>query len=93
MRSYRLGADEGDPGTIVVRVVASEAGPRAFIRSVRDPSDPAPESVEQSEELPVEEALALAENKRAALPGDARVIIELGPDAAWDPSWGELAER
>lgn len=90
MPDYRAYSGDEPAGTIVVRVVASPNGPRAFIRAVDAPFDEAEESIEQSEEVPVEEALALARNKQDNIDGGAEIVIELGPDAAWDGRWGRL---
>ncbi|RUT34988.1 hypothetical protein EMQ25_03270 [Arsenicitalea aurantiaca] len=78
------------PGAIVVTVTASHDGPRAFIRKVEDPTDTAEESIMPSEQVPVEEALALARNKAAGMEGGAVVFVELAGDAEWDPRWGVL---
>lgn len=91
MSDFRSFTGDEPMGTIVVRLVSSEDGPRAFIRQVSDPTDAAEESIEQSEELPVEEALALARNKAANIEGGAEIVIDFGPDTAWDERWGRLA--
>lgn len=90
MSQFRSFTGREPAGTIVVRLVPGEDGPRAFIRQVDDPADSAEESIEQSEELPVEEALALARNKAANVEGGAEIVIDLGPEAAWDERWGRL---
>lgn len=90
MHDYgRFGGAEPS-GTIVVRLVSSPNGTRAFIRQVSDPNDIAEASVEQSEEMPVEEALILANNKAANIDGGAAVVVELGSDTIWDRKWGRL---
>lgn len=91
MSDYRSFSGNEPSGTIVIRVVPSNDGPRAFIRSVEDAQDIAAESIEQSEQMKVEEALALARNKAANIAGGAEVVIELAPGANWDARWGHLA--
>ncbi|GGA40865.1 hypothetical protein [Pelagibacterium lentulum] len=90
MPQYRSFTGKEPRGTIIVRVVASAKGPRAFIREVRDPADIAEDAIEQSEEMPVEEALALARNKSSNMKGPTDVVIELAPDTEWNESWGNL---
>lgn len=90
MTRFRSFKGNEPAGTIVVRLVDDGSEPRAFIRQVLDPSDPAEDSIEQSEELPVQEALALARNKAANIEGGAEIVIDLGPDTAWDERWGLL---
>lgn len=90
MQDYRSFEGTEPSGTIVIRLVASDNGTRAFIRQVSDPDDIAETAIEQSEELPVEEALALAHNKAANIDGGADVVIEIGPDTVWDEKWGRL---
>lgn len=90
MADYRFFTGNEPHGTIIVRVVASEEGPRAFIREVRDPTDSAEDSIEQSEEMPVEEALALARNKSANIEAAADIVVELSPEVEWDSGWGRI---
>lgn len=90
MSQFRAYTGAEPSGTIVVRLVDGGEAPRAFIRQVSDPNDPAEDSIEQSEELPVEEALALARNKAANIEGGAEIVIDLGPEASWDERWGRL---
>lgn len=90
MQDYRAFSGSAASGTIVVKLVQSANGPRAFIRQVSDPSDDAEETIEQSEEMPVEEALALANNKAANIKGGADVVIDIGSDANWNEKWGRL---
>lgn len=90
MSEFRAFTGNEPAGTIIVRLVSAETGPRAFIRRVSDPSDMGEDSIEQSEELPVEEALALARNKAANIEGGAEIVIDLGPQAEWDERWGRL---
>ncbi|SDG91584.1 hypothetical protein [Pelagibacterium luteolum] len=90
MSQFRAFTGSETQGTIVVRVLDSPEGPRAFIRQVSDPADVAEDTIEQSEEMPVEEALALARNKAANMDGGAEIVIDLGPDAKWDDHWGRL---
>ena len=90
MNAYKAYTGNEPAGTIIVRVVGSEQGPRAFIRAVEVPSDIADQSVEQSEVMGVQEALALATNKSANIEGGSRVVVEIAPDAEWDQRWGHL---
>lgn len=90
MADFRPYSGSEPAGTIIVKLVAHGEGPRAFIRSVIDPSDPAEDAIEQSEEMAVEEALALARNKAKNIDGGADIVVELGPDAQWDDRWGRL---
>lgn len=90
MSRYRSFTGNEPEGTIVVRVVEGEAGPRAYIKAVAAPDDIAEDSIEQSEELPVDEALALARNKAANIEGGAEIVIDLGPKALWHSDWGVL---
>lgn len=90
MADYHRFSGNEPAGTIVIRVVSSCDGPRAFIRAVSAPLDPAEDSIEQSEQMPVDEALALARNKAANIEGGTQVVIELAPDARWDADWGRL---
>lgn len=91
MSHFRTFTGDEPAGTVIVRLVSGEDGARAFIRQVSDPSDAAQESIEQSEQLAVEEALALAHNKAANIEGGAEIVIDLGPEAEWDERWGRLA--
>ena len=50
MSHFRTFTGDEPAGTIIVRLVSGEDGPRAFIRQVSDPSDEAEESIEQSEQ-------------------------------------------
>lgn len=90
MSEFRAFTGAEPHGTIVVRLVESDSGPRAFISQVSDPTDGAEDSIEQSEEMPVEEALALARNKAANIDGGAEIVVDLGPEAQWDERWGRL---
>lgn len=91
MPQYRAFAGDEPHGTIVVRLIKDGGMTRAFIRQVIDPGDIAEDSVEQSEELPVEEALALARNKAANIEGGADIVVDLAPETQWDEKWGRLA--
>lgn len=90
MPDFRVFTGNEPAGTIVVRLVATPDGPRAFIRAVAAPSDVAEEAIEQSEQVAVQEALALARNKQSNIDGGAQIVVELGPDTAWDTRWGSL---
>lgn len=75
------------PDTFVVRLMLSGDKTVGFVRQVGAEDDP--EATYPSEQVPAEEALALAHSRSEALPG-SRVYVELGEGVEWDPAWGEL---
>jgi len=73
-------------GAIVVRLYHSDGQIRGFIRQVEADET---EAILPSEELEVQTALRLAENKQVKDP-DAPIYVELREGVRWDPAWGVL---
>lgn len=73
-------------GAIVVRLYNSDGQIRGFIREVEADER---EAILPSEELEVQTALRLAENKQVNDP-NAPIYIELREDVRWDAAWGVL---
>lgn len=84
--SYRDGGEP--PGSIVVRLVRTAEEVRGTVFEVPEPGEE--DATFPSEEVPAEEALRLARNKRGDAPDAAPVLIELGPGVTWDERWGRL---
>jgi hypothetical protein len=74
------------PGSLVVRLYHAGDQIRGFIREVQADE---PDAIFASEELEVENALRLAENKQLDRP-DLPIYIELKEGVRWDPAWGRL---
>lgn len=73
-------------GAIVVRLYNSDGQIRGFIREVEADER---EAILPSEELEVQTALRLAENKQVNDP-NAPIYIVLREDVRWDAAWGVL---
>lgn len=73
------------PGSVVVRIVEPGGESRAMVRQVEKGTELG--DVHPSEEMPVEEALRLAGNKRTI---DQEIFIELEPGTRWRDEWGQL---
>lgn len=73
-------------GAIVVRLYRSGGEPRGFIREVA--ADEGQDEIFPSEELEVETALRLAENKQVT--PDQPIYVELTEGIRWNPEWGTL---
>lgn len=88
MRSYPTYRNRQAPvGSIVLRIYLSGGEPRAYLREVKKADED--DVVFPSEEMEIETALRLAENRRETSPGTP-VYIELTEGVQWDSKWGSL---
>jgi tRNA(Ser,Leu) C12 N-acetylase TAN1 len=81
---YRRGAAE--IGAIVLRLYNTEGQVRGYIREVKEGGE---DTTFPSEELEVDNALRLAENKNLDHP-DMPIYVEMAEGVRWDPAWGKL---
>jgi len=80
---YRSGAEVG---AIVLRLYNTEGQIRGYIREVTEGGE---DTTFPSEELEVDNALRLAENKNLDHP-DMPIYVEMAEGVRWDPAWGRL---
>ncbi|MEZ2126258.1 MULTISPECIES: hypothetical protein [unclassified Sinorhizobium] len=88
MRTYRrYEKGKADVGSIVIRFYHSGDQIRGFIRKVTESDQD--DTVFPSEELQVDDAFLMAENKHTEAP-DNPIFVELTEGVRWDPAWGRL---
>ncbi|MBY5368150.1 hypothetical protein [Rhizobium leguminosarum] len=85
-RRYRKG--EAGVGSIVIKLYHSGDQIRGYIRKVTDPKQEK-DTVFPSEELQVDDAFLMAENKHREAP-DTPIFVELAEGIRWNPTWGSL---
>lgn len=87
----RYREDATDAAAVIIRVVGRGDEARAFIRRINEEEE-ADTQVYPTEEMPVPEAIRLAESRidQEAAAGLQPIYVQLENDAEWDPRWGNL---
>ncbi|PKA43425.1 hypothetical protein N2599_27120 (plasmid) [Rhizobium sullae] len=84
---YRYKEGEAAAGSIVIKFYRSGDQIRGFIRKVTEPGQH--DTVFSSEELQVNKAFLIADNKHREAP-DTPIFVELTEGVRWNPAWGQL---